>query len=410
MSSRREIINYMGAGAIGAAVGFYAGARELLGIQSDETVRQVPEDSSTEDPSAGDTSTEESSTEDASLEGVWPQAGYDAQSRSANPAGIPQRSEPSEQWVFETGWEVRGEPAVSGEELYFTSLDGNLYNVDATTGEEGWRYETSETGWTSPALWDDLVLFTSARDDALYAIDADSGSLSWEFETRDSIWRSPKVVEDTVYFGSNDQNLYAVDIESGTEQWRHSTDGAILSVPAVADDRVYFTSRDDNLYCVDQEDGSELWSVQASDQTDPLIGSPTVVGETVVQSARGGPQRGYSTRDGTVLWETDVNGGGGSVHDGILYYTVNGQDGSTLRAVDPPTEEVQWTLDQAAAGNITDDVLYYTGENGAFGAVDLESQNKIWESTLSADIKGSPLVVDEWVYLPGGDNNLYAYK
>lgn len=37
MSTRREIMNYIGTGAIGAIIGFYAGAQELLGIQSEET-------------------------------------------------------------------------------------------------------------------------------------------------------------------------------------------------------------------------------------------------------------------------------------------------------------------------------------------------------------------------------------
>lgn len=44
MALRREIMNYLGTGAIGGIVGYYVGAQGLLGIQSEEVVRRPPED------------------------------------------------------------------------------------------------------------------------------------------------------------------------------------------------------------------------------------------------------------------------------------------------------------------------------------------------------------------------------
>lgn len=44
MALRRELMNYIGTGAIGGIVGYYVGARGLLGIQSNEVVRTPPED------------------------------------------------------------------------------------------------------------------------------------------------------------------------------------------------------------------------------------------------------------------------------------------------------------------------------------------------------------------------------
>lgn len=64
MTSRREFMNYIGTGAIGGMIGYYAGAQELLGIQSEEVVRPSTEDTPTEDTPTAE-ATENTPTEDA---------------------------------------------------------------------------------------------------------------------------------------------------------------------------------------------------------------------------------------------------------------------------------------------------------------------------------------------------------
>lgn len=58
MSDRRDVLSYIGVGAIGGMLGYYTGAQELLGIQSSAA---PPESASDEEPPAGDTSTDDSS-------------------------------------------------------------------------------------------------------------------------------------------------------------------------------------------------------------------------------------------------------------------------------------------------------------------------------------------------------------
>ena len=59
MALRREIIGYLGTGAIGSIVGYYVGAQKLLGIQSEsqELTEESPEDTPT-DESPEDTPTD----------------------------------------------------------------------------------------------------------------------------------------------------------------------------------------------------------------------------------------------------------------------------------------------------------------------------------------------------------------
>lgn len=66
MALRRELMSYVGTGAIGGIVGYYAGVKGLLGLQSEKVVRPATEDNSrgddsttTEEEKGGDTNVDE---------------------------------------------------------------------------------------------------------------------------------------------------------------------------------------------------------------------------------------------------------------------------------------------------------------------------------------------------------------
>lgn len=69
MALRREIMSYLGAGAIGGIVGYYTGAQELLGIQSQETVRPVPQEEQPPENQDQPTEEEQSTTPPQSVGG-----------------------------------------------------------------------------------------------------------------------------------------------------------------------------------------------------------------------------------------------------------------------------------------------------------------------------------------------------
>jgi len=55
--------------------------------------------------------------------------------------------------------------------------------------------------WSSPTIVDGIV-FVGSNDGNLYAVDAATGEEHWRFETGDKIRSSPTVVDGTVYIGS----------------------------------------------------------------------------------------------------------------------------------------------------------------------------------------------------------------
>ncbi|MGA7828160.1 MAG: PQQ-binding-like beta-propeller repeat protein, partial [Geobacteraceae bacterium] len=156
-------------------------------------------------------------------------------------------------------------PAIDNGVVYSTGLGSSLYAVDIKTGQEKWRFKTETLSWPSkPAVFNGVVYFGSgtlskeggfSTDGNLYAVDAKTGQEKWRFKTG-AILSPPTIADGVVYIGSIDNNLYAVDIESGQEKWRFKTEGNIMCSSAISDGVVYFGNEDHNLYAIaDHIDG-----------------------------------------------------------------------------------------------------------------------------------------------------------
>ncbi|MEO8663160.1 MAG: PQQ-binding-like beta-propeller repeat protein, partial [Bryobacteraceae bacterium] len=146
-------------------------------------------------------------------------------------------------WKFATGGPVPATPAVDGGLVYAPSYDGKFYAVDEKTGKLRWKFTTGgekrfeakglhgmqpknqtiadifDVYLSSPTVGQGAVYFGSG-DGNVYSLDAASGQLRWKFQTGDVVHASPAFAGGTVFFGSWDSYFYAVDAETGKQKWR----------------------------------------------------------------------------------------------------------------------------------------------------------------------------------------------
>ena len=81
-------------------------------------------------------------------------------------------------WKFKTDDAVVSSPALSGNVVYFGSMDGYLYAVDIQTGQERWKFETDGIFpgvFSSPAISGGVVYFGS--DEGFHAVDVQTVSI-----------------------------------------------------------------------------------------------------------------------------------------------------------------------------------------------------------------------------------------
>ena len=347
-------------------------------------------------------------------------------------------------WKRETGGPVPSTPAIAEGTLYAVSYDGKLYALDARTGAIRWKFATGgerrfeakglngllptsqtfadpfDVFLSSPVLARGNVYFGSG-DGNLYAVDAASGELRWRFQTGDVVHASPAYANGVLFFGSWDSYFYAVDAATGKEKWRyHGGEDPVIhnqvgfqSSPAVADGVVYTGCRDAKLYAFDAATGEKKWDFDNA--LSWVVSSPAVKGGKVyfatsdsslyhvVDAATGKPV--LKQQDKAYMFSSPTIAG-----DVVLIGVLNG----TLQARDLQSGEELWnfqteTSKQNKGWVLTADrsfnapLLYHSSWREA-PLVATDRQFSI------GAIFSTPLAVDGVVYFGSTDGNLYALE
>jgi eukaryotic-like serine/threonine-protein kinase len=347
-------------------------------------------------------------------------------------------------WKHKTGGPVPSTPAIAGDVLYVGSYDGKFHALDARTGATKWKFATAgerrfeakglhgmqpknqtfadafDIFLSSPVVARGVVYFGSG-DGNVYALDAASGELKWKFRTGDVVHASPAYADGTLYFGSWDSYFYAVDAESGREKWRfqggedpliHNQVG-FQSSPAVVGGVVYTGCRDSNLYAIDASTGKELWRFNNAGSW--VISSPAVSGGKVI----------FGTSDSSLYHVLDAKTGkpiveqqgkafmfsSPSVAGNVVFIGVlNG----TLEARDLDSGNLLWEFRTDAS--IRNNGWVLTGDR-KFNAPLLFSSSWREAPLVATDrqfsvgsIFSSPLVAGSVVYFGSTDGAMYALE
>jgi len=85
-------------------------------------------------------------------------------------------------WKFPIGDRVISSPVFKDNLIYFGGDDGNVYAVDAATGNQIWKRATNGPVPATPAIADG-TLYVGSYDGKFYAFNAQTGSLKWKFAT-----------------------------------------------------------------------------------------------------------------------------------------------------------------------------------------------------------------------------------
>jgi outer membrane protein assembly factor BamB len=180
-----------------------------------------------------------------------------------------------ELWRVETSAPVRTPPTAYREKVYITTITNEFRALDQATGENSWTYQSFEEqarilSSASPAAAGDLVVAPFSSGEVV-AFLADSGQSVWNEtlvqQTRltalaslNDIAGSPVIDRGFVFVISHGGRIAAIDIRSGAPIWEASIAGA--QMPWVAGDFLYVVSVDGELVCIARSDGGVIWMTQ----------------------------------------------------------------------------------------------------------------------------------------------------
>lgn len=298
-----------------------------------------------------------------------------------------------EAWKFNSNAPIRSSVAYSNNSIFFGTSRGELYALDAKTGNVKWKYVTGHAINSSPACFNGKVFFADNKQN-LYALQIATGKLIWKtaFQEKldyewafDYFYSSPTISNNKIYIGSSDGHLYSMNEADGKMLWKYKTAGIVRSTPAVKDGVVYAGSTEGILYALGAADGKELWKFMIAGNAmknedfgfdrRAIISSPVIAGDKILAGGR----------------------------DGFLY-AVNKQTGKEVWRVD---HQVSWVISSVA---VKDSIVVTGTSDGRFvQAVSLNTGKEIWKYRTKNIVWSSPLIVNNQVYIGSHEAQLFCF-
>lgn len=220
-----------------------------------------------------------------------------------------------QRWRFDTIGLVRAAPIVVGHEVLVASGPNSITCLDAFTGEEYWAFHSEDAlaqFWptdTTPAIANGLVYVALGASNEFNALNLQTGRKEWEAGLRERMIGGP-VLDETlglVYVVTWSGRIVALDMHTGAERWNYYLPGGMQSSPALSLEAglLYIGGYNGSMYALDAQTGRLRWSA--------AMGSPVTAPPVVIATA-------------TQLWLIVATQGGMSV----VLNAQTGQQRSTL--------------------------------------------------------------------------------
>ena len=335
--------------------------------------------------------------------------GYDHRGQLTSPVGESFASVSAGDllWRTQLSDDVYAAPTIVGGMAYVGAYDGNVYALDALTGQIMWNYRTGDNDLTFSPTVADGIAYIGSPDHYLYALDASTGSLIWRYKAEDDVRTRPAVADGLVYFVSYDGYLYALDAMMGELRWRYNTVTEWpKNSPAVSNGVVYFGSDDRHLYALDASTGELRWRYDTDGGTSPTVSEGVVyVGSSDLYA--------LDASTGELRWRYDMEDGAESsptVSGGVVYV---GSEDRRIYAVDASTGRLQWRHEMVDEYNYPTAVagVVYVGSNDDWVyALDAATSELLWRYQTEDEIRSSPTVSDGIVYVGSRDGHVYALR
>ena len=302
-----------------------------------------------------------------------------------------------------------GTPTIDGDRVYALSPDGELFCLNATTGESFWKLHFVE-------------------------------DLSGKPQSGRGYAESPLIDGDRLICtpGGPDATIVALDKRTGEETWRssvpnlgeHGRDGASFASPAltkVGGVRVCVQFLGRGLVGVNADTGAFLWGYNRVANTTANISSPVVRGEFVFGSS------GYSTGAALVEQIPDGNGGvsgeeryflnagrfqnhhGGMILVGDYVYGGHGSNNGLPTCIELTTGRIVWKSRGPGTGSASvvyaDGHLYFRYQDGVMALIEATPDGYKLKGTFNipgagGDSWAHPVVAGARLYLREKDNLL----
>ena len=260
--------------------------------------------------------------------------------------------------------------------------------LDEETGEEFWRHSYAcalddnlfEGGPTSTPTIDGSEVYTFSRRGDVFCLDAASGDVRWSVNVREDTgapiptwgFGSSAVIRESLLLLNSGSAGLALNKATGDVVWNSGDQEAAYATPVMFTDNIFLFLSGRELTAVDIHSGEAIWSHRWLTRFGVNAADPIVTGDRIFLSSGYGkgaalldiagdtPQEVWRSRDLRTQFNTSI------LREGYLY----GIDGDTtdiarLCCLELDTGELNWTREDIGSGSVLlagDDLLVLTDE------------------------------------------------
>lgn len=212
-------------------------------------------------------------------------------------------------------------PIVMGEYIYTVTSKVEVIQLNAATGELGWRVGVGSAGKALSPLATpdrrglheadrvglDSQLFVGASD-GVYALRPTDGKVLWHFATQRSVSVAPVVAQGIIYVGCHDHRVYALDVTTGAKRWEHEMANGIEISPALSLDntQIFVADRKGNVAALalplsaEQYEAAGQWAKAAEQWS--AVGQSLKQARALEEWARVLAEEGHSEAEQASVW------------------------------------------------------------------------------------------------------------
>lgn len=285
---------------------------------------------------------------------------------------------------------------------------------EAPEAEVLWEKELSGNVAT-PAVDDGGYIYAGGSG-RIYKVDPDDGEAVWTNEEPEGQVFGIAIDDDGIlYVGSSEGSVYAIDSVDNSLEWRFDEpEDGVETTPAIGSDgTIYVGSQDGHLYAID-EDGDDYWTFE-TDNGHPIYSSPSI-GEdgTIYFGSAQGSLSGnlYAVDPDTEEEQWSFSsawpfiGSPAIGADGTIYAGPAQTGGSAVYAIDPDSGDAKWEVETGnieAGAIIADDGVVYVPSFAGVHAIDPDAEEELWSATSADAAETTPVLADDGtIYFGGG--------
>ena len=357
-------------------------------------------------------------------------------------------------WVKSTGHvpvyaHAQLQPTIVGNNVYITSIDGDVRLLDVNKGEILWSVSLNENLTSAPGVGENL-LFVGSRNAEIIALDKKTGMERWRVSLTSEMLAKPLVSEGFLFVQTIDGKMTSLDVASGKLIWSYNHDIPKLTLrgtasPIINGNQIIAGFADGKLVSLDAKTGEVSWKSIVTvprGRTDlerlaDIDGLFQISNSSVYVTSYQGRVASVSITDGSIQWARKMSSYNGlTVGDSRIY--ISDTEGQVW-SLDARTGATLWRQNNLAGREISAPVVMdsavvvadYEGyahwlsvDDGQIIA--RQSMNKAWNDVVEPDydsfyddaesemfprlVTTSPFAINDTLYIRDNTGAFVAFQ